>query len=78
MTGVDFFSKKLLACYEVSGKPIMCPECGCSEISKIVTDRIDGTPCEVFYKCSHCGESLAFWEYGHFDPCYNPHENIRR
>lgn len=66
-------------CYADDGSPIKCPECGHTEFTEKMRDFIDfgvgaGPVTEIEYFCGSCGESVAYWAYGSFDPAYLNHE----
>jgi DNA-directed RNA polymerase subunit RPC12/RpoP len=66
-------------CYADDGSPIKCPECGHAEFTEKMRDFIDfgvgaGPATEIEYFCGACGESVAYWAYGSFDPAYLDHK----
>lgn len=66
-------------CYADDGSPIKCPECGHAEFTEKMRDFIDfgvgaGPATEIEYFCGSCGESVAYWAYGSFDPAYFDHK----
>jgi hypothetical protein len=50
------------------------PKCGFTgRYDEIVRDYIDvgvGLPCDIEYLCPKCGQSVAYWAYGYFDPSW--------
>lgn len=58
------------------GGPIRCVHCGSTEQLVCVTDSIDvgvgggGIPCEEEYRCGNCGEVIAYWAHGFFEPAF--------
>ena len=65
----------LEACYADDGAPIKCPYCGHTNFEEKVHGFIDfgvgaGPATEIEYFCGACGESVAYWAYGGFDPAY--------
>ncbi len=57
--------------YETTGNPIRCWKCFSANINDRIVGTLDGgIPCEVHYDCKDCGEELAFWAYGSYDPQY--------
>lgn len=65
----------LEACYADDGAPIKCPYCGHTNFEEKVHSFIDfgvgaGPATEIEYFCGACGESVAYWAYGGFDPAY--------
>lgn len=68
-------------CYADDGSPIKCPECGHAEFTEKMRDFIDfgvgaGPATEIEYFCGSCGESVAYWAYGGFDPAYFDHKQV--
>ena len=66
-------------CYADDGSPIKCPECGHAEFTEKMRDFIGfgvgaGPATEIEYFCGACGESVAYWAYGSFDPAYLDHK----
>lgn len=54
-----------------TGEPIRCFRCDHEEVKQRVTDSIDGyIVLEKQYYCAACGQPLAFWAHGYFDPGY--------
>ena len=49
-----------------------CPKCGSLKIVRKVEGYIDYKECEVSYRCGICGEYVAYWAYGYYDPIYDP------
>ncbi len=65
----------LEACYADDGAPIRCPYCGHANFKEKMHGSIDfgvvaGPATEIEYFCGACGESVAYWAYGGFDPSY--------
>lgn len=56
--------------YESDGTPNYCGECGSKAMTLTVKDTIAHVDCEIQYECADCGEPLAYWAYGSFDPGY--------
>ena len=60
-------------CYLPSGAAVKCWKCGSTNIKHVTVDVIavlpngDGPECE--FK-EDCGETLAYWAYGHYDPAF--------
>lgn len=54
--------------YEPDGECKRCPFCGCTKISSVVKDRIEGFVLEEEFSCTSCGKSVQYWTYGHFLP----------
>ena len=70
-------------CYADDGSPIKCPECGHAEFTEKMRDFIDfgvgaGPATEIEYFCGSCGESVAYWAYGGFDPAYLDHKQANK
>lgn len=61
-------------CYTIKGYPIKCPQCGHNSFNEKIHNFIDyevaTQPSEIEYFCAKCGESVAYWAYGSFDPAY--------
>lgn len=63
--------------YDSKGDCKRCPHCGGTDFDEHVLDRIDGymtAPCEQEIKCSFCHETVGYWAYGAFDPCFMFHD----
>jgi len=63
------------AFYHEDGAPKVCRSCGHTKFKGEVRDFIDmghggGLATEIEYLCDSCGESVAYWAYGYFDPAY--------
>jgi hypothetical protein len=62
--------------YSEDGFPRKCPSCGGTEFEEKIRDYLDvgvgagGLPLEIEYLCRSCGESVAYWAHGSFDPAY--------
>jgi DNA-directed RNA polymerase subunit RPC12/RpoP len=54
---------------------VKCIRCGSEDIVDSVVASISGIECEIKYTCSKCGEEVAYWAYGAFDPQY---QNIKQ
>lgn len=62
-------------CYREDGSPIKCWKCGSTEQKEVVRAFVDvfqgqGPTCEMEVFCAECGEGIAYWAYGSFDPGY--------
>ena len=63
-------------CYWPEGGAHTCWKCGCTEIKHVtwstlaVLDNGTGPELEFEERCGSCGESLAYWAYGYYDPAY--------
>lgn len=60
-----------------NGHPIKCPFCECEIIKSAVKDYIDvgvgrGIPCEEEFYCGNeeCEETIGYWAYGSYEPCF--------
>ena len=56
-----------------NGEPIKCTICGTNgkEFKQIIKDTLDGyIVLEYELLCPTCNESVGYWAYGSFDPCY--------
>lgn len=66
-------------CHADDGTPLKCRVCSSVEFDSTVHVTHDlGTPCEVSFACSACGEPAAYWAYGEFDPSYYKAESDSR
>lgn len=69
-------------CYREDGSPIMCWKCGSHEQREVVRDMVgslggQGPVCEVEVFCAECGEGIAYWAYGSYDPGYMHEDETR-
>lgn len=49
-----------------------CQKCGAEAITGRVTAREEQFILEMEFHCATCGEPVAYWAYGHYDPAYDP------
>lgn len=63
--------------YNFHGECIKCPECGSEgPFKEIAMDNMDlhngsGPVTESRFDCYKCGNNVAFWAYGSYDPEYS-------
>jgi hypothetical protein len=51
-----------------------CSKCGSFDIVRKIEGIIEHRECEVSYRCGVCGEYVAYWAYGYYDPIFDPNQ----
>nr|DAN14618.1 MAG TPA: transcription factor IIS-like protein [Caudoviricetes sp.] len=55
-------------CYTLDFEPVKCPSCGGEDFQCEVHDIVAGHITEELYRCTGCGNPVAQWSYGCFEP----------
>ena len=53
--------------YLRDGTPVKCSTCKSFNVRTRAVDRVGSVISEEEYYCGSCGNTLAYWSYGHFD-----------
>jgi hypothetical protein len=61
--------------YSEGGEPLKCRNCGCEQITQMVTDSLDvgcstGLTLEFKCVCNQCLDVIGYWAHGSYDPSF--------
>lgn len=68
-------------CYTLTFEPVKCYRCGGEDFQCEVESIVAGNIAEESYRCTGCGEVVAQWAYGSFEPhprlVYSPNKALK-